>query len=198
MINACLAQTEAELDIAYQCHHDWFHTAGYIEATADGRYTDTFTPHADYFMLYQGAPLERENAFGLVRIVHTPPFRTFTEFEIDAEFQYLHDLPMSSMCELSALCWSPNVARQALPHLMRPIRYYSQQHGRRYAICNLDKRVSAIMQMLHYPLNVCGTTQHYMGSLKTPIFLDAVEVEYQVSTQNPKMWEIANLPLAGE
>ncbi|KAB2902851.1 MAG: hypothetical protein F9K27_15330 [Anaerolineae bacterium] len=192
-MKTAVAESAYARDIAYQCHHDWFAEAGYIQPNVTGRYTDHFTDRSVYFLVYEGH-LCREHVIGMVRVVTRAPFRTLEEFTLYDEFQYLYSEP--GIMESSALCWHPQSAMQAIPHLYRAIFQFGFENGYQHIICNLDVRVLAVSQRkLKLPFRQCGYEQEYMGSLKAPVHLSRCLEMPLLPQVSPLMWDIMSQPL---
>lgn len=194
-IGARLVRTPAELDIAYQCHHDWYVAANLLEPAPDGRYTDGYTSRADYFIIYKGESLNYPQALGLIRIIHEKPFVTFEKARLFPAFAYLEDLPTTDICEISGLCWHPRMARQAIPHLLRPIYYYYAQRQRRYAVCILSQKIYPFFQKLHLPMQVIGEPQFLLEDWRIPLLLNALDVVRELPIHAPALWAITSLPV---
>jgi hypothetical protein len=160
------AHSLKELDLAYQCHHDWFAEAGYITPNSTRRYTDNFTSRSVYFLA-----MANQQAVGLVRAVERAPFRTLADFEIDPKY-HAYDFSEKNCMEASELCWRSHCGVPVLPHLYRALFQYGFSRQKRTMICNLDERVVRITQRMGLPFTVIGKTRDYMGSARTPIMMD--------------------------
>jgi hypothetical protein len=104
------------LDLAFQCHHDWFAEAGYITPNSTRRYTDSFTSRSVYFLA-----LSNQQAVGMVRVVERAPFRTLTEFEIEAKYRSYDFVSVVLAFKLGLTC-----AASFIPRVV-PIRAVERQ-----------------------------------------------------------------------
>lgn len=199
-IDIMQARTAEELDIAYRCHHDWYALAGFIEPNAEGRYIDSRSHRADYYLAYRvpelPRPLEYDDVIGMLRIFQQMPFRPTDAYLLDPAFMQKHRVTDDQWLEASALCWRLQYSRVAIPQLYRILYQVGIACGKRYMIAVLDRRVTDLTRKFGVPLHIIGQSQFILGSEKVPVYIEMEEALATLATRNPRLLSTVRQPAA--
>jgi len=193
------ATTEQHLNIATECHHDWYLQAGYIAPYPEGKYLDEWSKYSKYFLVAQTgnrAGVMKKDVIGVVRLILSAPFPINMHFDLwQQECSEPHNISLKNQCEVAALCWAPKCGKKVFPFLFRAIRQCTKTLNKSIIWACVDRRLLTILKYQRIPFHICGETRFYMGSDTIPLFMKSSEVISSISENKPELVEIIDKEL---
>ena len=193
------ATTNKHLDIAAECHHDWYVQAGYIDPYPDQKYFDEWSEHSKYFLVTEsetGNSVMKKDVVGVVRLILSAPFPINLHFDLwQQKCPEIQNVPLENQCEVTALCWAPKCRAKVFPYLLRAIRHCTKALNKSIIWACLDKRLIPVLKSYILPFHVCGEARFYMGSDTIPLIMKPSEIADSLSEKNPALLEIVEKEL---
>lgn len=190
------------LDMAYQCHHDWFVQSRYIEPLPSGRYTDEWSEASAYYLVGMPAPSPAHpisdslDAIGMVRLITQAPFPIQSQFDFSREWaNQLISVSSHYGLQVSALAWERACADVALPHLYRVIWNVAARLEKSILLACIDINLIRLMKSQGIPIQIAGHSKYLMGSETAPCYVFMSELQAHLPIHNPELWDIMSRPL---
>ena len=185
--------TKKHLELAMECHHDWYFQAGYIASHPETKYRDEWSEHSKYFLVTQsgnGNDLTKKDVIGMVRLILSAPFPIQRHFELwPGKSSEIQNIALENQCEVSALCWAPTCRTRVIPYLFRAIRQCTKTMHKSVIWACLDSNFIPILQEYMLPFRVCGDAMFYMGSDTIPLLMKLSEMVDILSAKHPELYK---------